>query len=84
MREASIERRCVQAIEALDWAHVKVGFQGWPDRLVMWAPGRHFWWEAKTEIGSLTPAQRVRIPRMRAAGETVFLGDLGPLLEVLA
>jgi hypothetical protein len=65
-----------------------MGREGWPDRLVIYAAGRHFWIEWKQPDGSLTPAQKVRIPRMRASGETVFIPDtraeITELLEMLS
>ena len=76
MREDSIEARGVRLIESRGWAQVKVGREGWPDRLVITGPGRHFWWEVKTDEGRLTPAQKRRIPWLRARGETVVVGDL--------
>ncbi len=73
-REAtSVEQPLVEGCKALGWPTVKVGWDGWPDRLVMWAPDRHFWVETKNREGRLTPAQKVRIPWMRRRGETVFI-----------
>jgi hypothetical protein len=74
-RERGIERDGTEALRALGWWQCKVGYDGWPDRLVIWAPGRHFWWEVKQPDGSLTTAQKVRIARMRASSEPVFLFD---------
>jgi hypothetical protein len=73
-REAtSVEQPLVEGCEALGWFAFKVGWDGWPDRMVVWAPGRHFWVETKNEDGSLTPAQKVRIRWLRKMGETVFI-----------
>ena len=52
---------------------IKAGTDGWPDRLVIWAPGRHFWIEFKTPTGRLTTAQKVRIPRLMARGEEIYV-----------
>lgn len=87
-REAGIERHACRLLDALGWWHPKMGTEGWPDRLVVWAPGRHFWIEFKQPDGSLTAAQRQRIPRMRSSGEVVFVPDsraeVEALLEVLS
>lgn len=85
-RELGIEQRGTEFIAALGWLQVKVGWEGWPDRLVIWAPGRHVWWEAKApDGGRLTPAQKNRIKQLRAGGETVFVGaEFLELMEVLS
>lgn len=84
-RELGIEKRGLFIIAALGWLQVKIGWEGWPDRLVIWAPGRHFWWEAKRpDGGSLTPAQKNRIKQLRDSGETVFVGaEFLELMELL-
>lgn len=74
MREAtSVEQPVVECCEALGWVAKKDGQEGWPDRQILWAAGRHFWVETKTEKGRLTPAQKVRIEWLRKRGETVFI-----------
>ena len=70
---SSVEQPLVEGCKALGWATVKVGQEGWPDRLVLWTSGRHFWVETKNEEGRLTPAQKVRIKWLRDRGETVFI-----------
>jgi hypothetical protein len=84
-RELGIEQRGNGLLAALGWLQVKVGFEGWPDRLVIWAPGRHLWWEAKRpDGGRLTPAQKNRIKQLRESGEDVFIGaEFVELLELL-
>jgi len=87
-REAtSVEQPLVEGCKALGWAAVKVGMEGLPDRLVLYAAGRHFWVETKRRDGRLTPAQKVRIPWLRARGETVFIpasrAEVVALLRVL-
>jgi hypothetical protein len=86
-RESGIEQHGNDLVRALGWWQVKVGYAGWPDRLIIWARGRHFWVEWKKPGGTLTPAQRQRIPRMQTAGEPVFIldsrSDFTALLEVL-
>lgn len=72
--EASVEQAAVLALEALGCWCPKFGKQGWPDRLVLLGHGRHVWLEFKRQkFGSLTPAQRRRIPDMRKRGEPVFV-----------
>lgn len=86
-REAGIEAHCVRCVEANGWVQKKEGQDGWPDRLVIWAPGHHFWIELKQPDGSLTPAQLRRIPWLRRLGEVVFIPDtrqeLTELMEIL-
>jgi hypothetical protein len=69
----SVEQPLVEGCKALGWATVKVGMEGWPDRLVLWTSGRHFWVETKNAEGRLTPAQKVRIAWLRRRGETVLV-----------
>lgn len=69
----SVEQPLLTGCKALDWIARKDGQEGWPDRQVIWAPGRHFWVETKGASGRLTPAQKVRIPWLRARGEVVFI-----------
>jgi hypothetical protein len=69
----SVEQPLVKGCEMLGWVAVKLGWDGWPDRQVIWAPGRHFWVETKTQSGRLTPAQKVRIEWLVRRGETVFI-----------
>ena len=82
MREDGQERAGRELLEELGWASVKVGVDGWPDRLVITGPGQHIWWEVKVEA-KWTPAQKRRIPWLRARGETVIVGNLVPALRLL-
>lgn len=74
--EVSVEQRVVGYIEALSpkcWAP-KMGKEGWPDRLILLGQGRHCWFEFKrAKFGSLTPAQKRRLPAMRLRGEHVYI-----------
>lgn len=73
--EAQVEARVVQYVEERLhlWAP-KFGKDGWPDRLVVLGCGKHVWFEFKRrKFGSLTPAQRRRIPAMRRAREPVYI-----------
>lgn len=87
-RELGIEQRGNELLAARGWLQVKVGYDGWPDRLVIWAPTRHFWLEWKNEHGRLTPAQENRIPLLRRGGEVVIVlesrKEAAELMEVLS
>jgi hypothetical protein len=74
-REAGIEAHLVRLLERMGWPQKKEGVDGWPDRIVFWAPNRHFWVELKQPDGSLTAAQKVRFPILRKLGETIFIFD---------
>ena len=71
--ESRIEKAAVKLLEKHGFLTVKVGQQGWPDRLVILGRDRHFWLEMKQPGGSLTPAQKRRIPRLQAIQETVVI-----------
>jgi hypothetical protein len=74
-RESGIETHFRTEVRGNGWVEKKEGQDGWPDRLIIWAPGRHFWTELKQPDGSLTAAQKQRIPWLRRLGETVFILD---------
>lgn len=86
-REAGIEDHLIRWCERMGWLQKKEGVDGWPDRIVFWAPSRHFWVELKQPDGSLTPAQKIRVSQLRRMGETVFIPDtrreITELFEVL-
>lgn len=73
--ESSIERAGQRLLRAAGFASEKRGMNGWPDREVYTAPCRHEWIEWKRPGGTLTPAQVVRIPKLRARGELVHVID---------
>jgi hypothetical protein len=72
-QEKFIERQACRALVAEGCMCPKVGFDGWPDRLVVYAPGKHMWMEFKAPGGKLTKAQKVRIPLLVAKGEMVWI-----------
>lgn len=86
-RELGIEQHFIRRCAEVGWGQKKEGQDGWPDRQVFWAPGRHFWVELKNDEGSLTPAQKVRFKLLRQAGETIFIPrsrqEINELFEVL-
>ena len=73
--ERTIEKRGDLLLYEAGFLTVKMGSQGWPDRLVLFGQGGHCWIEWKAPGGKLTAAQERRIPKMRAAGDTVFICD---------
>jgi hypothetical protein len=75
MREASIQTRgrLLALREAV--VPVKVGYDGWPDHLMLLGNGLHFWVEWKAPGGRLRPNQVVRIEGLRQAGDTVHVLD---------
>jgi hypothetical protein len=75
--ERHIEDRGNKLLKAAGCVVLKLGQDGWPDRLVIWAPGRHFWIEWKSPTGALTKAQEKRVPRMRKMGESVYILERG-------
>lgn len=85
MREAYLERRGQDVLEEEGYVALKLGKDGWPDREVFVAATRHEFIEWKTPTGSLTPAQKRRIPKLRARGEVVHVIDnlaaLGALIR---
>ncbi len=72
-RESGIETRACVTLKASGIETVKCGKNGLPDRFVIVGPCRHVWFEFKQPGGGLTPAQRRRIPKMRARGEVVYI-----------
>lgn len=52
---------------------VKVGVDGYPDRLILLGGNFHFWIEFKQPGGTLQPNQEVRIRDLHARGEMVFV-----------
>lgn len=74
-RESYIETEGLRLLNVDGFEAIKVGLQGWPDRMVITAPGHHEWVEWKQPSGRLTDAQLRRIPKMRAFGEQVHVVD---------
>jgi len=69
-----VEQRCCELLESCGCLALKFGREGWPDRLILLGTGFHVWFEFKRlKFGSLTPAQRRRIPTLRMAGELVYV-----------
>jgi hypothetical protein len=71
--ESSLERKVCADLAFQGFSTVKVGFDGWPDRLVLLGKGRHVWFEFKTKKGILRASQRVRIRQLERDGELVYV-----------
>lgn len=76
--ELHIENRSRTLLRKAGCVTKKIGDDGWPDVIVFYAPRRHFWIEFKGPDGTLTKAQKVRIPRLIAMGESVYVLDRAP------
>ena len=84
MREAGIEKKTIKALEALGCICLKVGHEGWPDRLILVGQGRHFWIEFKSPTGRLRPDQKLRIKKLMRIGDPVLVLGYIPSPEELA
>jgi hypothetical protein len=87
--EARIEQKACEMIRRARPAttHLKIGWEGWPDQLVMFGDGVHAWAELKQRGEPLRADQKVRIRNLIEAGECVLvvddLADLPPLIANL-
>jgi len=73
MIEKNLERAVVEACNARGWVALKVGFDGWPDRLILTGDGRHYWVELKAQKGRLRAVQKVRKAMLERMGEVVLV-----------
>lgn len=74
--ELSIETKAVRELRRIGCKAIKVGNDGWPDRLVLLGknyPGAVIWIEFKTPDGKLRPAQKIRHRHLAALGQTVVV-----------
>lgn len=69
--ESSIETRAKKKLDSEGSVVLKVGYDGWPDRLVLLGKGRHRWIEFKRPGGTLRKSQILRKRQLEAMGETV-------------
>jgi hypothetical protein len=88
-REQRIEDKAGEFIR-LAWpgtAWLKIGWEGWPDRLALLGASTHAWAEIKQKGEALRADQKVRIKDLVEAGEVVVviddLADLPPLVADL-
>jgi hypothetical protein len=73
MRESKIERHLVQRIDRLKGECIKMGKNGWPDRLIILAGGEILFAELKSSQGKLKPHQKRRVERLRRLGQEVLV-----------
>lgn len=79
----SIERPAVKRAEKAGWTVIKVGVNGWPDRLFI-KGGRYVWMEFKTPWGQRARLQETRIKTLRAQGcEAHFVDSVEWACEIL-
>lgn len=76
MSEKSIQTRGRKLLLLAGAFPVKVGYDGWPDYIVLIGDNRHFWIEWKAPGGRLRPNQVKRIEQLRKGGELVFVLDV--------
>ena len=66
--ERDVEQRLVRGIEKRGGICLKVGFDGWPDRLCLLPGGAILWAELKRPDGSASGPQRWRVAMLRRLG----------------
>jgi hypothetical protein len=72
--EKYTERAALLLFAQANLLPLKIGWDGYPDRLVLHGvTGTFFWVEFKTPKGSLTPAQQIRFPILRALGHRIHI-----------
>jgi hypothetical protein len=64
LREAEIERKACEYAEGLGFLPIKVGKNGWPDRLIATPHAGSIWIEFKTQSGRLRALQKARIRQL--------------------
>lgn len=70
--ESRIEARAVKELAKVGALAIKVGYDGWPDRLVIYAPGRAIWMEFKQpNTGKISQKQRLRAKELSQYGHEV-------------
>lgn len=74
--EISLERRACTFLISRNALPEKEGFDGKPDRLVLWGDGRHFWIEFKKEsTGRLRAMQKQWQKYLERIGDKVYIVD---------
>lgn len=85
IREAKhVEKPAVDYAKSEGWIELKVGYDGWPDRLFM-RDGRVVWWEFKaTSVDQLRTKQKLRITELKEQGIEVYFGhDLARFRRIM-
>ena len=70
--ESAIEQRAVLEMAKIGAVAIKVGYSGWPDRCVVYAPGRCIWMEFKQPTGLRRKKQKPRARALKRVGHEVF------------
>ena len=70
--ESAIEQRAVLEMAKIGALAIKVGHSGWPDRLVVYAPGRCIFMEFKQPGGAVRKQQKIRERELNRVGHQVF------------
>lgn len=71
--ESRIEARSVKELAKVGALAIKVGYDGWPDRLVIYAPGRVIWFEFKQPgTGRISQKQKLRAKELNQHGHEVY------------
>lgn len=66
--ETDIENRLVRGVEKRGGICLKVGMDGWPDRLCLMPGGKVVWVETKRPDGAASGPQRWRVSQLRRMG----------------
>lgn len=69
--ESDIESRLVKGIADLDGVCLKIGYDGWPDRLCVLPDGKFLWVELKRDDGELSALQKWRRAWLKNRGHRV-------------
>jgi hypothetical protein len=69
--ERSIEKKVVAGLVADGCVVLKIGYDGYPDRLVLTGDGEHFWIEFKRPGGKLRKQQKLRIRALEKLGDKI-------------
>ncbi len=77
VRETQLEDRCVERARANGWVVVKVGQDGWPDRLFIHkGTGRHVWVEFKRpSVGVRSAKQQQMVADLKSYGAEAHFCD---------
>lgn len=82
--EISLETRSCELLLRRGANAIKMGQDGWPDRLVLWGHGLHFWIEFKKPGGGkLRPGQVVIKKYLERINDPVFVVDSWEYMVVL-